>query len=89
LAAVRVQDFKTLRDVLVPLNNTTTALVGENNSGKISFLEALDDAFGKRVARVQDLYSGAGGRATTFHVDLRIEPADETEFHEKVVDIVG
>lgn len=89
LAEVRIQDFKTLRDVLVPLNRTTTVLVGENNSGKTSFLEALDVAFGRRFARVQDLHSGLACKASSFVIDLRIEPYGGDEFHQKVVDVVG
>src|SRR5712691_3903496 len=40
LARVRVQNYRGLQDVTVDID-TETVLVGENNSGKTSFLEAL------------------------------------------------
>lgn len=90
LDAVRVQDFKSLRDVAVVLSPSTTVLVGENNSGKTSFLEALDVAFGKRHPRLEDLHLGPGGRATGFVVDLRVVPSVVgADFDDGVVDAVG
>ena len=89
LAAVRIQDFKSLRDVVVRLAPGTTVLIGENNSGKTSFLEALEVAFGKRHPRQQDLYQGPNEKATSLVIDLRIETADGSDFSDAVRDIVG
>lgn len=90
LKAVRVQDFKSLREVTLELSPTTTVLLGENNSGKTSFLEALDVAFGKRHPRLEDLHQGPAGRASNFAVDLRIEPEVVGEdFAQGVVNAVG
>lgn len=90
LDEVRVQDFKSLRDVAVTLSPTTTVLVGENNSGKTSLLEALDVAFGRRYPRLEDLHHGPGGRASSFVIDLRIVPTKPgADFADGVVDAVG
>ncbi len=90
LEAVRVQDFKSLRDVALTLSPTTTVLVGENNSGKTSLLEALDVAFGRRHARVEDLHTGLMGRAASFVIDLRIVPTKPgADFDDGVVNAVG
>ncbi len=41
ITEVRLKDFKTFKDVKVPLGPGITVLVGANNSGKSSFLKAL------------------------------------------------
>lgn len=89
LARVRIQDFKALRHVSMILDKKTTVLVGENNSGKTSFLEALDVAFGRRQARVQDLFKDLDSRAEKFEIDLMIEPADGDDFPDDVLDLFG
>ncbi|MDX9723455.1 MAG: AAA family ATPase [Myxococcota bacterium] len=89
LAAVRIENFKSLRDVALAIEPETTVLIGENNSGKTSFLEALDVAFGRRQAQLTDLYDGPDGRAEHFVIDLRFEPGSGEEFGQGVVDKVG
>lgn len=89
LAAARIQGFKSLRDLVVTFAVGTTVLVGENNSGKTSLLEALDVAFGKRRARMEDLYDGPGGKAPAFVIDLRVETTAGGDFPQSVVDLVG
>jgi predicted ATP-dependent endonuclease of OLD family len=42
LRSVTVKNFRALADVTVELDDTTV-LIGENNSGETSFLEALVD----------------------------------------------
>lgn len=89
LSAVRVQDFRALRDVTVALQRDTTVLIGENNSGKTSFIEALSVGLGDRRPRPEDLYLGPDGRAPEFQIDFRIEPASGDEFVDSVRDVVG
>lgn len=89
LAAVRIQDFRSLQDVSLTIATGTTVLVGENNSGKTSLLEALSVAFGKRRPRVEDLYDGPRGRAQSFQVDLLVVPNDAGEFSDSVRDLLG
>ena len=89
LAEVRVQDFRALRDVSVRLEGKTTVLVGENNSGKTSFLDAIAVALRERAPRMEDLYRGPDTKADAFVVDLRVEPAVGDEFPAAVRDIVG
>jgi putative ATP-dependent endonuclease of OLD family len=58
---VRVEYFRSLRRVAVPLNDLTV-LIGENNSGKTGFLEALHAAIGlgRRANIADDIYLGSG-----------------------------
>ena len=46
LREVIIQNFRNLVDVRIPIDNTTV-LVGENNSGKTAFLDALTQALPK------------------------------------------
>lgn len=41
LREVTIKNFRCLKNITVPIATDTTVLVGENNSGKTSFLEAL------------------------------------------------
>ena len=83
LAAVRVEGFRLLRDVSLALKPSTTVLLGENNSGKTSFLEALAVAFGQRQPQKEDIFSGPDGVATCFQIDLRIQPAGKQFNHKE------
>jgi putative ATP-dependent endonuclease of OLD family len=81
---VRVRNFRSLVDVAVPLEPTTTYLVGENNSGKSSLLLAIATACGSRKASTDDLYrAGDGSSAREATVDLLIRSI-ESEFREEV-----
>jgi len=88
LAAVRVEGFRALRDLHMTLSPKTTVLVGENNSGKTSLLQALGVALGHRRPQLEDLFDGPTGRASRFQIDLRIEPTENDEFPDPVRDIV-
>lgn len=59
---VRIQNFRNLADVIVRLEETTTFLVGENNTGKSSLLLAIDSACGGRRATIDDLFMDEDGR---------------------------
>lgn len=89
LSDVRVQDFRVLRDVHVALTRGTTVLVGENNSGKTAFLEALAVALGERRARVEDLIHTPQETAREFQIDLRINPTEGEDLPDAVRDVVG
>jgi len=89
LAAVRLQDFRALHDLQITLARGTTVLVGENNSGKTSLLQALSVALGQRRPQLDDLFNGPSGTAPSFELDLRLEPMDGDEFNDTVRDIVG
>ena len=52
--AARIHNFRSLKKVEVALESTTV-LVGENNSGKTSFLEALHSAIGAGQGHRQEL----------------------------------
>ncbi len=58
---IRIRNFRSLKQVDVYLDNLTV-LIGENNSGKTSFLEALFAAIGagKRVITSDDVFLAPG-----------------------------
>ena len=60
LTDVRVQDFRGLRDLCTKLD-LMTVLIGENNAGKTSFLQALAIVFGPSRASHDDFYVAADG----------------------------
>ena len=81
IVEVRVRNFRSLKQVDVNLA-PITILIGENNSGKTSFLEALHAAIGlgRRNILVEDIYLAPGEykvpkeRAVT--IDILIRPVD-------------
>lgn len=55
LRSVTIKNFRALADVTVDLDDTTV-LIGENNTGKTSFLEALKLCLGQGAARRGDIF---------------------------------
>lgn len=89
ISDVRVQDFRVLRDVWVPLAETTL-IVGPNNSGKTAFIDALAVALGERDPDMDDFFIGAdGARAERAVIDLRLVPATGEDFEDSVRDVFG
>lgn len=82
IACVRVLNFRCLREVEVVLT-PATVLIGENNSGKTSFLEAVYAVIGSgpRHLSEDDVYLAGNEtkppRNRKITVDLLILPADE------------
>lgn len=77
---VRIRNFRSLKNVEVNLHETTI-LVGGNNSGKTTFLQALNIALGvnKKLLTKDDLFIDKDGNQTddTIIIDIRIIPVDE------------
>ena len=81
IEAVRVTGFRALRDVCVTLDPEITVVVGENNTGKSAFLEAIATAMGKRLPVPDDLYIDAQGHQhKEFCIDLLLMPSDGDSF---------
>jgi putative ATP-dependent endonuclease of the OLD family len=82
VSVVRVINFRCLREVEIPLG-PTTVLIGENNVGKTSFLDALHAAIGtgQRHFSEEDIWLEAGERHApkprSIIVDVLIRPVDE------------
>lgn len=80
VAGLRIQDYLPIRHLWLPLR-ATTVLIGMNNSGKTSVLEALGVALGERGAPEDILVQPDGSRAPSFTIDVLIKPAEGTDFH--------
>ncbi len=81
IAEVRVQNFRSIIDLHVPLEQHVTFLVGENNAGKSSFMLALAAACGSYSATRDDLHNAGPAPTTRATIDLMIRPFN-SEFSE-------
>ena len=68
LRHVKIKNFRCLVDVDIPIDDTTI-LIGENNSGKTAFLEAL------RIVIVRGLF---GGKRVFSEFDYYMEKQNDT-----------
>lgn len=82
IVEVRVRNFRSLKSIDVSLDRLTM-LIGPNNSGKTSFLEALFAAMGagRRVLSSDDVYIKLGELASphdrSILIDILIRPTNE------------
>lgn len=90
LESVRVRGFRGLVDTSLTLQQSTTVLLGENNSGKTSVLHALACALRARQATEEDLHVPVdGARTGGFTVDLALRPAAGSRFAEGPAAVLG
>nr|VFK61040.1 MAG: putative ATP-dependent endonuclease of the OLD family [Candidatus Kentron sp. UNK]VFK69581.1 MAG: putative ATP-dependent endonuclease of the OLD family [Candidatus Kentron sp. UNK] len=88
LIEARIRNFRSLRKVDIPFDDLTV-LIGENNSGKTSLLEALFAAIGagRRVIEPEDLFLDIGEskppKDREIIIDLLFRPANESGFLEQ------
>ena len=83
IAEVRVANFRNIVVARIPLEQRTTFLVGENNSGKSSLLQAIAVACGFRRAVREDLHRTQDTIAAEAAIDLVIRSSG-SEFIEVV-----
>lgn len=89
MTAVRIQDFRAIEHLVLDLDRVTV-LVGENNAGKTSILEALAIGLGSRRGSMDDLRINESAEPSPlFVIDMRVEPADDEEFDEALTEILG
>src|SRR5436190_19063748 len=88
IADVRVQDFRGFDDCCVALG-AHALLVGENNSGKTSFLHALAISLGSAQVREDDFRLVAGVSVPEFVIDVRVEPpGTATSFEPSIMQLL-
>lgn len=85
---VRLQDFRGFDDCCVALG-TQTLLVGENNSGKSTFLRGLEIALGGAQVREEDFRISKGVQTKEFVIDVRVEPTNGTNFDASTTQSLG
>lgn len=83
IVEVRIRNFRSLKEVDVPLD-WLTVLIGENNAGKTSFLDALFVAIGagRRSISIDDIYLAKSEKTVPKDrdviIDLLIRPTDDS-----------
>lgn len=88
--SVRVDGFRALRGCCLTLEARTTVLLGENNTGKSSMLEALAVAFGRRRAVDDDLcVPQKGAPHDEFTIDVSVVPVGAQRFEQPVGTLLG
>ena len=83
VAEVRVANFRNIVDTQLSLEKGATFLVGENNSGKSSLLQAIAVACGFRRAILEDLHRTQNTTASEATIELTIRSSG-AEFTEVV-----
>lgn len=77
ISKLRIKNFRGIEDLEIDLSKTTV-ITGTNNSGKTSFLRALQLAFANRLnVSFEDFYIKDGVRATDIVIDTLIVPVDD------------
>ena len=88
--AVNVTGFRALDNVCMSLEPGTTVLVGENNTGKSAFLEALATAMGERQPVLDDLrIDPQGNQLKDFTVDILLVPTNGDSFSNEMTPLFG
>src|SRR3569623_37096 len=88
VAEVRLQEYRNFDDCSVALA-PQTLLVGENYSGKSSFLRGLEISLGGAQVRDDDFRIANGVQAKEFIIDVRVEPASGASFESSIVQVLG
>lgn len=79
IRSVRIQNFRSVRDLTLDLDEHVTVFFGANAAGKTTLLEAVAIGLGAVVARVPK----ATGLSFANHGDIRVPWKDEHASHEK------
>lgn len=82
VAQVRIANFRGIRELYAELSEGATYLVGENNAGKTSILQAVAVAFGARQAMQDDLHRAGSDPPLPPTIDIFLSPASGSTFSE-------
>lgn len=89
ISSVRIEGFRAVRALCLAIDPSATALIGANNTGKTSVVDALASAFGARSSTDDDLHiSGEGDRSTKWVVDVLFEPAEGAQFDQETTRVL-
>ncbi len=80
---IKIENFRGIENLALDLTRTATYLVGENNSGKTSILQALAVAFGARQPMQDDLHRAGSTTVDTATIDVFLSPASGSTFAEE------
>jgi putative ATP-dependent endonuclease of OLD family len=81
ISHARIENFRAVRDLCISLSGDMTLLIGANNTGKTSVLEAIATVFGSRQPTEDDLHlPSSAERVPSFTIDVRFQPNDGVEF---------
>lgn len=90
IGSVCIEGFRAIQHLCLRLDADLTVLLGENNAGKSSTLEALGIALGGWGASEDDLHLSSGGeRGQQFTIDLTLEPREAEAFDAQTAAVLG
>lgn len=89
VAQIRVADFRLFEEVDLSLEEGTTVLLGENNTGKSTLLAALSVAFNRARVEPDDLHRSPTRTATQLHIDVRFAPTTGDHFSDAAQNVLG
>ncbi len=92
LKEVRIENFRALKDVWAPLH-TNNVLIGENNAGKTTFLQAVAFLFNAWRPQPEDIYCGLDEEKSPQERALRVDgclvPEGADDFADDVRNLLG
>lgn len=82
VSQICIENLRGIDTASLTLSDRATFLVGENNAGKTSILQALSIAFGARQASRDDLRQSVAATAGSATIDIFLSPARGPSFAE-------
>lgn len=81
IVKVQVQNFRLLKDVTVDIEDNLSVIIGKNNSGKTSFLQALDNFINDKNFSFDDFNTDLCNRLLD-KIDKNLKGEDDDEYTE-------
>lgn len=84
VSSIEIGGFRGMRKLVIPKLNHVNIIVGDNNCGKTSFLEALlllrnpsDFSYIMRTARIREGFAASGSRSSPYECFLSFFPSED------------